>query len=126
MISLGGLISTYGYAAIAVGTFFEGETVLVLGGFAAHQGYLNLSWVVISAFAGTLCGDQLYFYLGRSQGTNVLEKRPYWRSKSKRVFNLLHRHQFLVTVGFRFLYGLRTVTLSYSVQAAFHLFSFFS
>jgi membrane protein DedA with SNARE-associated domain len=34
------LIDTYGYPAVLVGTFFEGETVLVLGGFASHRGYL--------------------------------------------------------------------------------------
>ncbi|HYB20914.1 MAG TPA: hypothetical protein VEH09_08285 [Thermodesulfobacteriota bacterium] len=36
------LFDTYGYWAILVGTFFEGETVLILGGFVASQGYLNL------------------------------------------------------------------------------------
>jgi len=104
------LVSTYGYAAIAVGTFFEGETILVLGGFAAHRGYLELPWVVMSAFLGTLFGDQLYFYIGRIKGKGVLERRPGWKAKSERVFRLLHRHQNLMTLGFRFVYGLRTVT----------------
>ena len=104
------LISTYGYAAILVGTFFEGETVLVLGGFAAHRGYLGLTWVILSGFLGTLCGDQLYFYLGRAQGTKVLEKRPHWRAKSTRVFSMLHEHRLLIILTFRFLYGLRTLT----------------
>jgi hypothetical protein len=31
-MSLEELISTYGYVAIAMGTFLEGETVLILGG----------------------------------------------------------------------------------------------
>ena len=39
-----------------------------------------------------------------------MEKRPYWRSRSKRVLSLLRSHQSLVVLGFRFLYGLRTVT----------------
>jgi membrane protein DedA with SNARE-associated domain len=82
------LISTYAYAAILVGTFFEGETVLVSGGFAAHRGYLEFRWVILSGFLGTLCGDQLYFYLTRAQGTRVLEKRPYWRAKFTRVFSI--------------------------------------
>ncbi|SPD74464.1 hypothetical protein PITCH_A230150 [uncultured Desulfobacterium sp.] len=37
-MSLEEIISTYGYAAIVAGTFFEGETILVIGGFAAHRG----------------------------------------------------------------------------------------
>jgi membrane protein DedA with SNARE-associated domain len=109
-MSLEALILTYGYAAIAIGTFFEGETILVLGGLAAHLGYLKLTWVVFYAFLGTLCGDELYFYLGYFKGTKVLDKRPHWRTRSKRVFDLLHRHQLLLVIGFRFLYGLRTVT----------------
>jgi membrane protein DedA with SNARE-associated domain len=109
-MSLSELISTYGYAAIAIGTFLEGETILVLGGFAAHRGYLELPWVLVSAFLGTLLGDQLYFYIGRAKGQSVLDKRPVWKSKSEKVFSLLNKHQVLLILGFRFLYGLRTVT----------------
>ena len=42
-MSLEALISHYGYAAVAIGTFFEGETILVIAGFASHQGYLALT-----------------------------------------------------------------------------------
>lgn len=103
-------ISTYGYAAIVIGTFLEGETVLVLGGFAAHRGYLQLPWVLVSAFAGTLLGDQLYFFIGRSKGQAYVDKRPVWKTKSEKVFSLLSRNQVGFIIGFRFLYGLRTVT----------------
>jgi membrane protein DedA with SNARE-associated domain len=109
-MTLEALISTYGYAAITIGTFFEGETILVLGGFATHRGYLALPWVVLCGFLGTLCGDQFYFYLGRIKGASFLERRPHWKSKSDRVFELLHRRQLLITLGFRFVYGFRTVT----------------
>jgi hypothetical protein len=33
-MSIESLIDTYGYLAVLIGTFVEGETVLVLGGFA--------------------------------------------------------------------------------------------
>ena len=42
-------VATYGYAAIALGTFFEGETILVIGGFLAHRGYLGLPGVIAGA-----------------------------------------------------------------------------
>ena len=109
-MSLEQLVATYGYAAVLIGTFFEGETILVVGGFLAHRGYLELPWVIASAFAGTLLGDQLYFYLGRSKGMALLGRRPRWRAKSERVLELLRRHQVPLILGFRFLYGLRTVT----------------
>lgn len=109
-MSLEELVSAYGYAAIAIGTFLEGETILVLGGLAAHRGYLQLPWVLTSAFLGTLFGDQLYFYIGRAKGPGLLEKRPKWKAKAQKVSTLLHRHQTWLILGFRFLYGLRTVT----------------
>jgi membrane protein DedA with SNARE-associated domain len=109
-MTLQDLISDYGYAAVAIGTFFEGETVLVLGGLAAQRGYLELHWVVASAFIGTLLGDQLYFYIGRFKGQQMLARRPSWKARSDKVFALMARHETLVVLGFRFLYGLRTVT----------------
>jgi membrane protein DedA with SNARE-associated domain len=110
MISFEAMLSTYGYAAIVAGTLLEGETILILAGLAAHQGYLKLPWVVFYGFIGTLAGDQLYFYLGRFQGAKALDRKPYWKSRGEIVFGYLQKHRLLLTFGFRFLYGLRTIT----------------
>jgi len=104
------IIRNYGYFALLVGTFFEGETILILGGFAAHLGYLYLPWVILVAFIGTLSGDQLFFYFGRRHSRFVLDKHPAWQSRLDRVQKLFERYQTLLILGFRFLYGLRTVT----------------
>ena len=64
-MTLESAIHSYGYWAILVGTFLEGETVLVLGGLAAFQGFLSLPGVILAAFVGSMCGDQLFFFLGR-------------------------------------------------------------
>jgi membrane protein DedA with SNARE-associated domain len=104
------LVTHYGYIALLIGTFFEGETILVIGGLLAHRGYLELPYVIASAFAGTLFGDQLYFYIGRIRGKKFIDSRPVWQAKSRRVFELLDKHQVLLILGFRFIYGIRTVT----------------
>jgi membrane protein DedA with SNARE-associated domain len=104
------LIQRFGYLAILVGTFLEGETVLLLGGFAAHRGYLNLVGVMVAAFAGSLVGDWLYFEIGRRKGMAFLDERPAWRSRVGRTLQLVNTHQTLLILGFRFLYGIRTVT----------------
>ena len=104
------LIQTYGYWAILVGTFFEGETILILGGFAAHRGYLDFPWVILAAFAGTLCGDQLFFFLGRWYSPTTLIRRPSWKGRLDKAQRLLERFKTPLILGFRFLYGLRTVT----------------
>ncbi|MDD2409055.1 MAG: hypothetical protein PHF02_09530, partial [Tepidiphilus sp.] len=59
------LVSQYGYLAVFVGCFLEGETILLLASYAARRGYLD-PWLVwaVAAFAGTL-GDLFFFWLGR-------------------------------------------------------------
>jgi membrane protein DedA with SNARE-associated domain len=109
-MSLQELISSYGYAAVGIGTFFEGETVLALGGFSAHQGYLELPWVIVCGFLGSFISDQANFYLGWAKGEAFLNKRPRWQAKSEKVLSLLDKHQIWLILGFRFLYGIRTVT----------------
>jgi len=104
------LIMSYGYLAIFLGTFLEGETVLILAGFLAHRGYLEFPWVVICAFLGTFAGDQFYFFIGRLKGIGFIDSRPRWKSKTARVFRLFLKHQTILIVGFRFVYGIRTVT----------------
>lgn len=104
------LITDYGYISVLIGTFLEGETILIIAGFMAHRGYLELPLVILAAFIGTVIGDQLYFYIGRIKGQAFLEKRPKWKPKVDKVQTLLDKHQTLLILGFRFIYGIRTVT----------------
>ena len=109
MIPLETLLKTYGYWAVLIGTFAEGETTLVLGGFAAQRGYLALPWVILAAFVGSLCGDQLLFYLGRRHTQWVLDRFPLWKAHIDRAHRLLKRFRTPLLLGFRFMYGLRTI-----------------
>lgn len=109
-ISLTSLISMYGYPALFVGTFLEGETILVIAGFLAHRGILYLPWVIVFAFLGSFAGDQLFFFIGRKKGVAFIEKRESWKPKMAKVNRLLEKYNTLLIVGFRFLYGIRSVT----------------
>jgi membrane protein DedA with SNARE-associated domain len=109
-MSLDELVSQYGYLAVAIGTFLEGETILILGGFAAHRGFLELPWVMVCAALGSFAGDQTFFHIGRIKGGSLLEKRPNWKAKSAKVMDMMHKHQTALILGFRFLYGIRSVT----------------
>ena len=104
------LIKNYGYLAILIGTFFEGETILILGGFAAHMGFLELPWVIVSALVGSFSGDQLFYYIGRYYGPKVIARRLSWQQNAEKVYKHLHRHKNLLIFFFRFFYGLRNVT----------------
>ncbi|MGA8050565.1 MAG: DedA family protein [Burkholderiales bacterium] len=103
------LLQAWGYPAVLVGTFLEGETVLLLAGFAAHAGYLELPWVIAAAFTGSTLGEQFYFLLGRRYGERLLARFPRLQRRAGRVRELLARHQTGAILSMRFLYGLRTV-----------------
>lgn len=106
-MQLAPLIETHGYWILALGCLLEGETVLILAGFAAHQGYLNLAGVFgVAAVAGFL-GDQFYFWLGRYHGAAILARWPWVARQTARVDALVHRFHAALIVGVRFAYGLR-------------------
>jgi membrane protein DedA with SNARE-associated domain len=110
MTGLEDFLASYGILAVVVGTFLEGETILLLAGIAVHSGYLDLPSVVAAGFFGSVAGDQLYFYLGRRHGAALLAKRPRWHARVARARRFLDRHHIAFILGFRFLYGLRTVS----------------
>jgi membrane protein DedA with SNARE-associated domain len=109
-MSLEELIVRYGYLALFAGTFLEGETILIVAGYLAQDGFLDLPLVILAAFLGTFAGDQTFFFLGRYKGMAFLAKRPAWQGKTAKAFALLNRHPVGVILGFRFLYGIRNVT----------------
>jgi membrane protein DedA with SNARE-associated domain len=104
------LIESYGYFAVFVGAFFEGETVMIIAGFLATTGHLELAGVFLAGIAGGVAGDQFYFYLGRARGRPLLERRPSWRPRMMRIESILARHGTLLMLGYRFMYGLRVIT----------------
>ena len=92
------LIRDYGYWAVLVGTFLEGETILILAGVAAQFGNLELPLVILSAFVGSSCGDQLYYFIGRHQGAALLRRFPRWHHAAAKVDIGRLRNHFLLLI----------------------------
>jgi len=109
-VDLNQLIQTYGYLALFIGTFLEGETILIVAGFAAFNGTLDITLAILTAFAGSFAGDQLAFYVGRFKGDWLVHKFRRWQAKVDKVHCLMLKHQVLLILGFRFCYGLRNLT----------------
>lgn len=105
------LVAEYGYAAIGLWVFMEGETSLLVGGAFAQQGLLRLSIVMGIAFTVTLTVDQGVYWLSRKGGQAWLAKRPKLQPVANRVAEWIARYPNLIAIGFRFLYGMRTVAL---------------
>jgi membrane protein DedA with SNARE-associated domain len=106
------VIEQYGYLALFIGTFLEGETILLLAGFAAQSPAINLDLrlVILSAFAGSLAGDQMAFFIGRHWGKKLVAKSEKWRARSDRVHTMLKKYHEVLILSFRFFYGLRNLT----------------
>ncbi len=76
-------LASYGYYAIfgllmlgIVGPLIPDDTILVLSGFAAHAGKLDLGMTIAVAYAGSLCGITLSYALGRTGLIHVVERWP--------------------------------------------------
>lgn len=102
-------LNDFGYLALFIGTFFEGETILVLAGFLAFRGYMDLNMVMVVAFCGSYAGDQLWYFMGRRHGRRILARKPRWQAMGDRALRLVRKHPDLWVLSFRFVYGLRTV-----------------
>ncbi len=100
-------IRDWGYLAVAMGAFAEGEVVLLAAGFAAHQGLLGFGPVVAIAIVAAIAGDQTFYWIGRVWGSSVLARAPRVAAQFNRVAALLHRYAGGAIVLMRFLYGLR-------------------
>ncbi len=106
-MSLSNLIEIHGYWVLALGCLLEGETVLLLAGYAVHRGLLQ-PWAVLAVAAGAgFAGDEFFFWLGRRHGTALLARWPIVANQAARVQRLLLRFHEAVIVLVRFAYGLR-------------------
>ncbi len=108
-IDIHSLISHYGYLALIIGCMAEGETFVLLGGIAAHEGLLHLYWVIAAAMLGGIIGDQVLFFLGWRYGTKFLNRFEKQQSKIDKANHLIHRHPALFVIGARFMYGFRII-----------------
>jgi membrane protein DedA with SNARE-associated domain len=64
--------------------------------------------LVVSAM-GAFAGDQFFFHLGRLKGKDLFRPYPSWRQKIDKAVVLLDRRREVVTLSYRFIYGMRAV-----------------
>jgi membrane protein DedA with SNARE-associated domain len=102
-------LEIHGYWVLFIGTFLEGEAILIMAGFLAFQGYLQISGVILTAFAGSFLGDQFYFYLGRLKGRALLKRFHVIARKFRQSLKMIEKYGVLVAFISRFTYGFRIV-----------------
>ena len=90
-------------------TFIEGEAGLIMAGFLAFQGYMNIFGVMMTALAGSFCGDQFYFYLGRLKGSFLVGHSHALARKFRKALRLIEKYGSFVAFISRYTYGFRIV-----------------
>jgi membrane protein DedA with SNARE-associated domain len=101
------LLQKFGYLAVFVGTFLEGETILVMAGFFAERGYLDIFIVAIVAAVGAYIGHIFWFWLGRRYGVKLLDRFPRMKQHFGKGVRLFERYGALAIIITQWLYGLR-------------------
>lgn len=104
------LLAKYGLIALFFGAGLEGEFAVVTGGILARHGSFSLGAAMIVATLGSFLIDQCWYFIGR----NGRNSRLVTRIKGKRLFaralDLVERRPVPFILGFRFVYGMRTVS----------------
>jgi membrane protein DedA with SNARE-associated domain len=77
------------FAVVMIESFgvpLPGETALITFGVLASQGRYDIRWVIASAAAGAIVGDNLgYWLIGRVGGRALFERRPWAQRYAQRV-----------------------------------------
>ena len=102
-------LDEYGYVALLLGTFFEGETAILVASSLIHRGLLEGPYLVFFAFAGSFISDWLYYLIGRFNGKYFIERRPALKAKVAPVQAFFETNQLQILLTFRFLYGFRVI-----------------
>ena len=101
------LLQKFGYLAVFVGTFLEGETILVMAGFFAERGHLEIFLVMFTAFLGAYCGHVFWFWLGRRHGVKLLDRFPKMKKHFGKGIRMFERYGAPAIFITQWLYGLR-------------------
>ncbi|MDP1625221.1 MAG: DedA family protein [bacterium] len=109
MLPVTQFIESYGYLAVFVGSIFEGESVVLLGGLSSHGEYLSFSMLVLFAAIGAVVGDWSFFFLGRYKRDWIFARFPYFRHLIRRPSAFVERRPEIASFSMRFMYGFRHV-----------------
>jgi membrane-associated protein len=101
------LISRHGLLAVLVGTFLEGEGVLLAASVAAARGLLSPVGVWLTAAVGAWAGHLLWFSAGRRFGSQLLSRSRWLAAKSAEADRIVEAHPKTAIFLLQYLYGVR-------------------
>jgi len=101
------LVEQYGYWAVFVWTFIEGETALIIAAALAAAGILNTWLVILVAACGAFVGHNFFFALGRWRGQQIIHAVPSFKKHAPKANMILDQYAHWSIFIFQYLYGTR-------------------
>ena len=101
------MVAHYGYLAVFVGTFLEGELVLLTAAVAASRGMLSPPLVVLCAALGAWTGHLVFFRVGRWKGRDWLFSHRRLGPHAKKADGVIVRYGWTGVFILQYLYGAR-------------------
>jgi membrane protein DedA with SNARE-associated domain len=122
--NLENFLASYGYIAVFLGTFIEGELFLLVAGFFIKHGFLQLLPTFLFSILGALTHELIYFFLGRWKGRHILLGNKYTKKRYKKAKKLVEKYGIYSLFAIRFLYGMRVVPMMLMGATGFNLYKF--
>jgi membrane protein DedA with SNARE-associated domain len=104
------LLIDYGLIGVIVGSAFEGDFTLLLGGVVAHLGIFAFPLAVAAGAIGSLLGDTAWYALGRIRGPRFREGKLY-RRVGPTIERLANRMGPWELLAARFVYGTKAARM---------------
>lgn len=101
------LLERFGYLAVFLGTFLEGEAILVIAGFFVERGRMAAVPVTIIGFLGAYLGHLFWFWLGRKHGVRLLDRYPSMQRHFGHSIRMFERYGVAAIIVTQWIYGLR-------------------
>jgi len=103
------LVEQYGYWAVFIWTFIEGETVFIAAAALAAAGMMEPWKVIVVAASGAYAGHLVFFAIGRWKGLELIESVPSLNRHYPKANIVLDRYAHWSIFIFQYLYGTRLV-----------------
>jgi len=104
------IIDQYGYLAIFISMFIEGEVFLLAATVLVNNGLLQAHWVITYAALGTFVAHMLFFAIGRWRGMELIDAFPFLRKHYPKANIIMDKYANWSVFICQYLYGMRLIS----------------
>jgi membrane-associated protein len=104
------LIDQYGYWAVFIWTFVEGESVFIAAAALAAAGVMEPWKVIVAAAGGAFLGHIVFFAVGRWRGMQIIRAVPFLNRHYDKANKILDHYAHWSIFIFQYMYGTRLIS----------------